>query len=246
MIYAIITDIHEDIESLKKVISKISELNIKNIICLGDITGFDRYYNKAFEKTKSANKCIELIKSKSIHVVIGNHDLNTIRKIPTKSSFIFPKNWYSLPLEQKEDISKGKILLHSGDIETNLSDTNNVYLNSIQEEIFLQNMLISHFLHPNITGFEKVDNNHLELIKEHFNYMFLKKCNISFIGHLHNFGLQIITNNNIYTIQKNTEYKISSDLLNIIVCPPVVKSSKNIPAYTLYNDKTKTIKWNHI
>lgn len=73
MIYAIITDIHEDIESLKKVLDAISSSKIDKIICLGDIVGVSMTHHNAFFNSRSANGCISLIKE-SATSVIGNHD----------------------------------------------------------------------------------------------------------------------------------------------------------------------------
>ncbi len=39
MKYAIISDIHSNLEALQKALSIIDELNITEIICLGDIVG---------------------------------------------------------------------------------------------------------------------------------------------------------------------------------------------------------------
>lgn len=61
---AIISDIHGNYEALKKVISKIDEMNISQIYCLGDILG---YYPQV-------NECCEALRERNVKCVIGNHD----------------------------------------------------------------------------------------------------------------------------------------------------------------------------
>lgn len=61
---AIISDIHGNYEALKEVLSKIDEMNISQIYCLGDILGYYPQVNEC---------CIELQK-RDAKCVMGNHD----------------------------------------------------------------------------------------------------------------------------------------------------------------------------
>ncbi|MBN1968623.1 MAG: metallophosphoesterase family protein [Candidatus Delongbacteria bacterium] len=61
---AVISDIHSNLEALLSVIRKIEEEKVDRIYCLGDIVGYG----------PNPNECIELIKSVSDKVVLGNHD----------------------------------------------------------------------------------------------------------------------------------------------------------------------------
>ena len=70
MRYAIISDIHSNIHALEKVLSILDKKNIDQILCLGDIVGYNA---KPVE-------CIESVQShpKIIHIVQGNHDMDVI------------------------------------------------------------------------------------------------------------------------------------------------------------------------
>ncbi len=62
--YAIISDIHSNLEAFTAVLEKIDSMNIKDIICLGDIVGYNA----------NPNECIDIIKKRKINCIIGNHD----------------------------------------------------------------------------------------------------------------------------------------------------------------------------
>ncbi|MEA1913123.1 MAG: metallophosphoesterase family protein [candidate division WOR-3 bacterium] len=65
MIYAIISDIHGNLESLLKVVEKIkSHKEIEKVICLGDIVGYGA----------DPEKCIQITKKISDVILAGNHD----------------------------------------------------------------------------------------------------------------------------------------------------------------------------
>jgi predicted phosphodiesterase len=73
MRYAIISDIHGNVEALQAVLDDIKKKSVDAIICLGDIVG---YY-------PDPEKCVELIKKHAQHCVAGNHDYAAIGRIDT-------------------------------------------------------------------------------------------------------------------------------------------------------------------
>jgi predicted phosphodiesterase len=64
MRYAVISDIHSNLDALDKVLKKIETENIDRILCLGDIIGYGA----------NPNECIELIRENSFNIILGNHD----------------------------------------------------------------------------------------------------------------------------------------------------------------------------
>lgn len=65
MVYAIISDIHSNLEAFEAVLERIDCLGIKEAICLGDIVGY----------SANPNECVEIVRSRNIKCVLGNHDL---------------------------------------------------------------------------------------------------------------------------------------------------------------------------
>ena len=64
MRYAIISDIHSNLEALEAVLAKISVLRIDDILCLGDIVGYNA----------NPNECINMVRRTGIRCIMGNHD----------------------------------------------------------------------------------------------------------------------------------------------------------------------------
>lgn len=64
MRYAIISDIHANLEAFLEVLGEIDGSGADRIICLGDIVGYGA----------NPNECVEIIKKRQIKSLIGNHD----------------------------------------------------------------------------------------------------------------------------------------------------------------------------
>lgn len=61
---ALISDIHGNYSALKAVLAYLDKNKIQDVICLGDVGG---YYSEV-------NACIEELRSRNIHTIMGNHD----------------------------------------------------------------------------------------------------------------------------------------------------------------------------
>ncbi|MDX1983528.1 MAG: metallophosphoesterase family protein [Bryobacteraceae bacterium] len=64
MRYAVISDIHANLEALTSVLESIESERIGRIVCLGDLVGY--YANP--------NECIQILRDRGIACVAGNHD----------------------------------------------------------------------------------------------------------------------------------------------------------------------------
>ena len=62
--FAIISDIHSNIEALTTVLADIESRGIKTIYCLGDIVGY----------AANPKECLDLVIAKTKNCVLGNHD----------------------------------------------------------------------------------------------------------------------------------------------------------------------------
>ena len=64
MRYAIISDIHANLEALTKAMAIINDKRVDEIICLGDVVGYGA----------NPNECVDIVRSRCSAVVLGNHD----------------------------------------------------------------------------------------------------------------------------------------------------------------------------
>ncbi|OFX24757.1 MAG: hypothetical protein A2033_03765 [Bacteroidetes bacterium GWA2_31_9] len=182
MIIAIISDIHEDIVSLKKALKIIEENNCCKIVCLGDILGYP-YLNGKYENSKNVNECINIIKSNCIDVVLGNHDIYHLLNSKHKIEFTYNNLFYT----------KSKNLYKDSELE--LTENNFEYLISLPEFKFItlseKTYLFSHYLYPNINGLNEIEISNSSIHKIHFDFMNSNNCNISICGHLHIDGIGV-------------------------------------------------------
>jgi len=71
MKYAIISDVHGNLEALQKAINSIESEKPDKIICLGDLVGYGA----------NPNECVDMVKELTNNVVVGNHDYAAIGKL---------------------------------------------------------------------------------------------------------------------------------------------------------------------
>ncbi len=75
MKFAVISDIHSNLEALKKSVSLIKQENVDDVLCLGDIIGYGA----------NPRECIDIIKELTIATVGGNHDFGVVGKTKMES-----------------------------------------------------------------------------------------------------------------------------------------------------------------
>ncbi len=64
MRYAIISDLHANMQAMTAVLEAVDAREIDQIVCLGDVVGYNA----------DPNECVELIRRRKIPTVCGNHD----------------------------------------------------------------------------------------------------------------------------------------------------------------------------
>jgi len=61
---AVISDIHANLEALTAVLNRVKVLRADEIVCLGDVVGYNA----------NPNECIDIMRSEKILSILGNHD----------------------------------------------------------------------------------------------------------------------------------------------------------------------------
>ncbi len=188
---AIISDIHEDIRSLRKIIRKIEGTGYDRLVCLGDISGFSVPYYK-YQASRSAHDCLSLLREKNAIIVPGNHDYHAARKVPKHApAFEFPGDWYALEYGQRKLLAKDMVWLHEENDLNPLYTLEDIqYLRGLPEYHVMKDaggkdLLFSHYVWPNLSGFVKGFYTSPLEYEKHFGFMTSLNCNISFTGHAH-------------------------------------------------------------
>jgi predicted phosphodiesterase len=240
---AVISDIHEDIVSLRLAIQKIEKANVDEIICLGDISGYNpKYYN--YFDTRDAHECLDVIKQNCIIILLGNHDLHAIKKLPELSpEFDYPKNWYSLDYYEKMEYAKGRILLYDdSDLAPRYSKADLEFLSDLKQYEILNtdnyNILFSHYAYPNISGLEIVYYLDHTDFSSHFKFMDKLNCKVSITGHEHTPGLCYVTKTQFRL--KNFGKRKIKDSEFLLMCPSIA-NGRNRNGFMIYDTTEKLV-----
>jgi predicted phosphodiesterase len=192
----IISDIHEDVVSLREAINVCENNQCDEIACLGDIAGFDSNFY-THNTTRDVSECLSIIQSSCKYVVIGNHDLYAIKKLPKSNiHFSFPENWYQLDIDERRKINHQKVWLYESELPNeNLNPGLIEFLQKLPESIMIEingmKILLSHFIYPDLTGSSMFRFQNPWEIKPHIKFMQNKNIQIGFSGHMHPNGLMV-------------------------------------------------------
>lgn len=186
----IISDIHEDVISLTRVLRILEKERCDRVVSLGDIVGFDNgYYGLSL--VQDAEECIRLVKESCSLSLIGNHDLFAIKKLPGYAArFDYQSHWYSMPLTERQQIGKGKLWDYSqAEDQIQLSDTSRDYLSGLPEFVTEKfgdiRVMFSHHLYPDLSGSLRKMPVWPSDVWSHLKWMKQHDCQISVTGHTH-------------------------------------------------------------
>lgn len=185
----ILTDIHENTEMLAEALRLAEANKCDELVCLGDIVGYDRRFYKYIRK-RSAKECLGLIRTNCRYIVAGNHDLFAAERFPAYSNgFKYPEQWFSLTGEERKLLSEGKVWSYEYDDPVDLEEEDHAFLKSLPEYLTTSfnevTILFSHYIYPDLTGSTTtyIERNHQ--LKDAWRFMDEQKSKYSFYGHSH-------------------------------------------------------------
>jgi len=200
-----VTDIHEDITNLDYAIRVLQDNDCDEIYCLGDIVGFVLPFYKNIS-SRDADACVKTVMQHSSHVVIGNHDLFAIKKVPVHTAgFEYGENWYALDYDTRYRRSRNHIWLYEdSDIPCTLSRESIDYLRSRSETAVVTSdeysFFLSHFCYPDFSGSCIHFPTEAFHLKNHFAFIESKGCLLSFSGHGHPEGCLVGDQDRIHSL----------------------------------------------
>jgi predicted phosphodiesterase len=241
MKYAFISDIHEDVVSLRLALKKIEKLGCDKIICLGDISGFSAR-NHHFIDVRNAKECLNLVSKECEIVLVGNHDLLATQRIPHESNiFDFPDNWYALDYHQKKELAGKTLWKYNDELDPLYAQDDIELLKKYPETSILDCtdylVFLSHYIYPNTSGVGTVFYSDVESTIEHKELMIKNQCKFAFCGHRHYLGLYVV-NEKVVTRHFNRAYKLKEH--SIVMIPPIVRE-KHGHGFCIFDTKEETV-----
>ncbi len=231
---AVFSDIHEDVTNLELALRKAERLKCNEIVCLGDIVGFSvPYYN--YLTTRNANRCIELISKYCRYVVAGNHDHFAVRKLPSLHPVSnLPNNWYLLSFQKRKEIAQNNMWLYEdNELSALLNEESYEWLSKLPEFLIISihsyNILLSHFIFPDITGFTTSVIQYLSNHKPHVEFMTQHQIQWSLFGHIHTNKLLILNKSGIH--RQVLTKQINESLISIGI--PAIASNTNFSGFAI-------------
>ncbi len=237
---AFISDIHEDVVSLQVAMRKIEKSKVDKVICLGDISGYSAKHYDHIE-TRDAHECLNIIKQNCSVILLGNHDFHAIKKIPDISpGFHFPSDWYDLDIFEKKQLSNKRLWIYEDtELQPAFSKADIAFLSELRQvkvmEVEGYNILLSHYVYPNISGMETEYFLDHKGFAQHFNYMDKLGAFLSITGHEHTPGLLYITGKKI-CMRRFGKRKLKFEK-SIVMCPAVA-AGKNKNGFMILDTKT--------
>jgi predicted phosphodiesterase len=251
----IISDIHENVEMLEKALSLSEFHKCDELVCLGDIVGFDvRFYK--YNSRRSAKTCVRLVKANCRWVVPGNHDLFAAGRLPEYTNgFDYPDGWFMMAPHNRKKASAGKVWCYDQDASNDLGDDEISFLKELPEYIISEengaSCLFSHYVYPDLTGSTTryVERNHQ--LKELWEFMKNHNVNYSFSGHSHTIfaGFAYRGTSNGARKYLKAIHSIPSDRFNlgneqVMVLLPPLSGEKGRRGFAIFD--TDTLKLNII
>lgn len=232
-----VSDIHEDIISLKKALKEIEKQGCDEIVCLGDIIGFN-VPDLGYLDKRNAKACIDIVKSNCKYVVAGNHDLYFIERIPEfNGGFEYPKNWYKMDYDERKLLASDQVWLNE-EIEMNplIGEKHMSYLRNIPEFVIPdfenKEIFLSHYLYPDFSGSHQQYYHNFGPVKPHLLKIEEHNCKIGFSGHKHIEGI-IISKGNDQQFYPFGQYQLSNELQWIV--GPCIANGKKANGFMIFD-----------
>jgi len=219
---AILSDIHEDYETLLKILRKAEARGFDKLICLGDISGFSLPWY-SYEKSRNAAACLALLREKCDIIIAGNHDIYAAGRDP------------ELPVEIKDQ----ETWQHELDLDPGYSEEDISFLASLPFFAILPtpagNILLSHYVYPNLSGYVKGLYYKEKDFQEHFTFMKEHECNLGITGHGHPRGFFRI-NSRGFKHYRYQGTRISS-FPSLIIIPPATRQ-ENQSSFCIFDSNS--------
>lgn len=239
----IISDIHEDYIRLKECLLRMEKLQCDELVCLGDITGFDVMHYKYISSRHAVN-CLALVRENCRYVIPGNHDLFNAGITPHgQGLFDFPERWYDKDFCERYSLGHEKVWLYEDhDLPSRIGKKEKDYIRQLPENVQFnagsRKLLFSHSVHPDLSGsavWRPREANHFQ---KHFDYMKNMGCHVGISGHFHPAGIETATSDR-YRFLSFGCHPITDEPVQFMV--PCIATGSGYNGYSILDLKSMTL-----
>jgi predicted phosphodiesterase len=218
--YAVISDIHANLEALSAVLGRIEKESVERIACLGDLVGYNT----------DPNTCIDICRSRGITCVAGNHDR-------AAAGLIEPDGF--------SDVARAAILW----TQQRLTDQNKRFLANLPliQNIDSQTLMVHGALHPEPNDQVRITTEPVAsrtITAMQFEFPSVRVC---FFGHTHLVSCYQYDTMTHPTFPAD-ELKLDSSRLYLVNPGAVGQSRDHDPraAYLVYDTDAQTIHFRRV
>lgn len=218
MRYAVLSDIHANLEALQATITDLENQDVQEIICLGDIVG---YY-------PNPNECTELCRARGFVCLRGNHDDAAVGLCG---------------IEDFNPIAQAALLWTA----RNLKENNKQWLLQLPERLLVDgNFLAVHGSpwHPYAYIFSAGSASRAFLtLKSHY-----PQINVCFFGHTHQRALYYTDDGCVQAGEKGSKYRLGKTGLYLINPGSIGQARDGKPgaSYLIYDTEHAEIEFRHV
>ncbi len=221
----VIADIHEDIVTLEAALLQMEKARCEEVVCLGDILGFDERYH-TFRPDGEA--CLRLIRENCVAAVAGNHDLVAVDRIPDLTGgFHYPDQWHTMTPEERKQVAGAKLWdYHPLERNRKLTGRSLEFLRSMPEFVVIRRgasaILLSHYLFPDPCGTTTRQLRYTTSLWPHLRWMKEMGCQVALAGHTHSPELRMGRRSGLCSVRQ--PFTVSGTHRRIFFVPPVVRN----------------------
>lgn len=217
MIYAILSDIHANLEALENVLADADTQGAERIICLGDVVGYGPL----------PRETLELIRKRATIVLAGNHD-------DAVSGRLDPENFIEIA---KDAVSRHRKALTSKDLDYlgNLP-----YLGDLNEDIFFAHGDLTEPEVFNYIGSEEAARENFRISDAHI--LFVGHTHIPLVHIAEANGRVTTFQPHDFTAAKDRRYIVNVGTVGY----PRQTTQQDVSTYVLFDSKTKKVRFRHL
>jgi hypothetical protein len=148
-----------------------------------------------------------------------------------------------MDVEGRAELVDGELWLHQDDLDPGLNSDEIAFLATLPEFAIIEaagyNILLSHYIFPNLSGFNRKFYTLEKEFGAHFEFMSKQGCSLGFTGHGHPRGFYQVTAGRFKHFSSRT---LSLDEQPSIIGVPPVTRHQQRRGFCIFDSETRTVR----